>query len=78
MEKWFLIRGVEYSTNFKTFLNEQILVVNRGNTLSYISRLESYQFLLAIEDDEEKQIENCRKIHNDLLNNKFGIGKIVS
>jgi hypothetical protein len=77
MKKWFLLRGVEYATDFKTFLNEQIFVVQRGNTLSYNSRLESYQFALDVEVDEEKQIEKCRQIHYDLLQNKFGVGKLI-
>ncbi len=78
MKKWYLIRGVEYSKDFKFFLENQIFVIKRGNTLSYNSRIEKFQFLIDKEIDEEQQIEKCRQIHKDLLNNKFGIGELIN
>lgn len=82
-KQWFLIRGVEYSTDFKFFLENQILTSKSSETfgqLKFCSRLESFVFGfidVKFENDEIEIKSMCRSIHTKLLSGVFGEGVLV-
>ena len=77
---WFEVRGVEYSTNLRFFMEHQVAVVKTGQLISIISRMESYRFFLLSERELSirGRREMIRQIHVDLLSGKHGEGKFIN
>ena len=81
---WFKTGEVEYSTDLKFFLENQILIIQRGTKHIFCSRLESktFQTKLAytrngIIDDAETSVI-IHQIHQDILSGKFGKGELIN
>ena len=75
---WYKLRGVEYSTDFNFFKENQIVIVSSGGEDHYNSRLESFVFLIDVrKDDLDKMNLNLQKIHSDLLEGFYGDGEFV-
>lgn len=79
MKKWYLLNGIEYSTNFDFFLKEQIGVFSKGKIeTKYFSRLEGREFLAdKFTDDESVIREKIRTIHAKILHGEFGGGILI-
>jgi len=83
---WFKLRGVEYSTKFEFFLENQIAIGrSNGNDVTYFSRLEKQNFFsekeLGFYGQELKitdKIAKCKEIHKELLSGKFGKGQFIN
>lgn len=82
---WFRIKkDVEYSTDFKFFVEHQLRIIKIGKIHSFCSRLEPKEFSekIAINkngtlDDVDMTLES-RKIHQEILAGKHGKGKFVN
>jgi hypothetical protein len=69
--KWIKIRGVEYSTNFNFFLENQIFIAKSGLNYRFASRIEKYNFytiLVLNELTKQQEKEMCHKIFTNLKN----------
>ena len=76
--KWYKLRDVEYSTNFKFFKENQIDIVTSGEVMYYSSKLENYIFLIDKRRNDENEIEQrLDKIFSDLIYGKHGKGDFV-
>lgn len=75
---WYKLRGVEYSTDFNFFKENQIVIVSSRGEDHYNSRLESFVFLIDVtKDDLDKVNMNLHKIHSNLLEGVYGEGEFV-
>ena len=75
---WYKLRGVEYSTDFNFFKENQIVIVSSRGEDHYNSRLESFVFLIDVSNDDlEKMKMNLQKIHSNLLQGVYGNGEFV-
>lgn len=79
MKKWYLLRGVEYSTDLKFFLENQIRTVKSlQNHIQFFSSLESFRFFKSESNLTTDEIEKlCVAIHKSLLNHRYGKGEFV-
>ncbi len=78
MKNWYLLREVEYSTDFEFFIQNQITVVFSRGILNFFSNLECFTFKSFDYDMEDKEVlEMVKIIHQDLLNHKYGKGEFV-
>jgi hypothetical protein len=72
--KWIKIRGVEYSTNFNFFLENQIVIAKSGLNYRFASRIENYNFytvLVLNELTKEQEKEICHKVFISLKNGNY-------
>jgi hypothetical protein len=69
--KWIKIRDVEYATNFKFFLENQIFIAKSGLNYRFISRIEKHNFYTVLtlkELTKQQEKEICHKIFTNLKN----------
>ena len=83
LKPFYKVRGVEYSTDFKFFLEHQIVIVTNVVTMKFFSRLNGQLFKtlptinsLAIEQKINKKA-TCKEIHKNLLTGKYGLGEFI-
>lgn len=96
MKQWYrLSDGVEYSTDFDFFWENQLMFTLQGSRATFASRLETKTFLIKLDTfglhlylPKNSPLENsqtdwdfvkseARKIHQDILSGKFGIGELI-
>jgi len=79
---WYKLREeIEYSTDFNFFLYNQVSATPNNGYLKFNSRLEKKEFKLVRlkgEFDRDKMIEECRKIHEEILQGKHGKGTFTN
>lgn len=76
-------KNIEYSTDYKFFIANQIQIVKVGTLYKFNSRLESKSFREKraftmngiLSSDDIMGI--CLEIHKEILDGKHGIGKLV-
>ena len=75
--------AVEYSTDFKFFLENQISVSRSNFTYNFHSMLEAKSFLLTKnvfgdrEFSQKQIVQKCKEIHAEVLSGKHGQGEFV-
>lgn len=74
---WYLVRGVEYSTNFRFFIENQICVVRDQQGTHFNSRLEGKCFISKGKMSDKEEVNQCREIHIEILMGKHGVGNIT-
>lgn len=83
IKPWYKLAGVEYSTDFNFFIEEQIVVASDDIKCSFFSRLNGNLFtkLKAVNcfgiEVKHSIAEECKKIHTKLLNGEFGQGEFI-
>lgn len=77
-------KEIEYSTDFKFFMREQIAFSSRGIYYKFYSRLDGKRFrslntsLQGYRDFTDEEIEGiCKEIHSEILSGKHGEGKLI-
>jgi hypothetical protein len=82
---WFRINaGIEYSTDFKFFSENQIRIVRTGKKHSFCSRLEAKTFKTEIALGSQGMMDDCdivsisKQIHKEILAGQHGVGELVN
>ena len=70
-------RGYKVTTNTTKKITGEKVVTKTVDVYDVMSRLESFTFGEIFTSDPTEQIEKLRKIHNDLINDKYGNGTMV-
>ncbi len=73
-KNWYHVNDeVEYSTIYRFFLDNQLLVSRSNNIISFSSRLDGTLFkeLTLPFRNGESEDSICREIHKNLLNGKY-------
>ncbi|MFX1709029.1 hypothetical protein PV783_33995 [Chitinophaga sp. CC14] len=79
IQRWYVLRGAEYSTDFNFFLAHQIAVGQCQHFISYFSRLTGMNFIREVRTKDNSDADHrtvCEAIHANLMAGYYGAGML--